>query len=86
MHEFNIYTEDLNRKKIEKLVSSYFDGFTILESVGYWKGKREKAVIIRILSGAEDSAKVKALALKIKKQNKQQSVIIVKKNTDVNFV
>ena len=73
---YRLYTEDINRRKVEVLVAKYFEGFTIIPATGYWQLKREQTIIIDIegeegnLIGCYES--VKSLCNDIKHLNKQE--------------
>lgn len=73
-----ILTEDKNRKLIVSLVSLYFEGFTIIPSIGFWKGEREKALTIEIATDnpKEDYKKAKKIAEIIKLFNEQETVLV----------
>jgi hypothetical protein len=77
MKLYRICTENINRDKVESIVNSYVDGFTILEGTGYWKGERESSLVIEI--AAEQSymhAVVRHIARDIKAENAQQAVLV----------
>lgn len=79
MQKINIYTED--KGNISELTAKFFDSFTLLPSVGYWKGKEEKSVVIVIIvlnraSAIAVHSKAIELARKIKQENKQEAVLV----------
>jgi len=81
---YRIYTENINRGKLEKLTGEYFEGFTVINAVGYWQGIKEKSVIIEIIGDRENLGKIKELATHIKINNKQSAVLIqIEKNRRV---
>lgn len=76
---YRIYTEDVNRDRIERICLEELTGFTITTGTGYWNGHREKCAVIDVLGREPDSDRDAVLraAGKIKKANKQESVIVV---------
>jgi uncharacterized membrane-anchored protein YitT (DUF2179 family) len=82
--KYSIYTENKNKELIEQVISEYFDGFTIIESVGYWKGTKESGLIIEII--CSDNMAVYRLAEDIKTLNKQESVLVTWTNVDSQFI
>lgn len=84
MKSFKIYTERLNEDKIKELLSISFDGFTIIHTKGCWKGTEENSLIIEILT--ENETLIKAIAQKIKHQNKQEAVLVTAHNVDCQLV
>lgn len=87
MIRYRIYTE--NKKDLDKLISKYFDNFTIYQGTGYYEGIKEKCSIIEILSKLEyenEIIKIFALILDIKIVNEQSSVIYTYEKINVNYV
>ncbi|MBW8002570.1 MAG: DUF3574 domain-containing protein [Planctomycetes bacterium] len=75
MYKFEILTEDKNRDKIIAEVSKFFDGFSITEQIGYWKGEQEKSLNIMIVGRYSDSRKIDRIASAIQNFNDQESVM-----------
>lgn len=73
---YRLYTEDKNREGIEQIISKYFDGFTLIPAIGYWKGNKEQSLIVEILSDKDVLPVVEQIAEEIKRVNDQQSVLI----------
>lgn len=61
----------------------YFDGFTIWNSTGYWKGEREDTIVIEIVT--DDTKSVYSLAKDYKSKFNQESVMIVIEDSKVKF-
>ena len=59
-------------------ITKYFDGFNVVDSVGYYKGKPERSKIVTIIVKAKDIAKAKELASIYAKKFQQDSVMLVK--------
>jgi len=72
---YRIYTEDINRNKIEAAANNLFDGFTLIPAIGYWKGIKENSIIIEIFTTDVDS--VFSLADQITEFNNQEAVLVV---------
>lgn len=79
----NNKTHKLEVGKIVGTVAKYYEGFTYYKSTGYWKGKREKSLIVEI-SGAKQN-EVKKLSKVLCKVLKQEAVAI-QKSTELSFV
>jgi len=77
MKLYRICTENVNRDKVEAIVSSYVEGFTILDAIGYWNGNREASLIVEI-AGEEKYLHylIQTIALHIKQANKQEAVMV----------
>ena len=73
---YRLYTE--RRSNLAELTSRYFDGFTLIDAVGYWEGNAEPSAIIEVIGTSFDYARVFALARDIRETNGQQSVYLVR--------
>lgn len=71
MKLYRIHTERFDN--LARLAGEYFDGFTIIESVGYWKGQQEKSVIIEVVT--ENSLYINLLVQDIISVNNQVEVL-----------
>ena len=79
MKLYRIFTENVNKQRICKLISGYFDGFTVFETTGYWKGCQEQSLCIEIMADSYDISvpgKINALSQAICLGNEQESVLI----------
>ena len=84
---YRIYTEDKNRETIVSIVSRWFDGFTLIETTGYYKGVKEKGLIIEVISEEPaDILKVQAIEQSIIRENGQECVLTVKAAETSNLI
>jgi len=86
-----IYTEDIKREKLLKLVSRYFQGFTMYKTTGYWKGLSEKSLCFEIIPDSlfNYHEQVKRLCKDIKIMNSQESVMVIEvkaESQEVSFI
>jgi hypothetical protein len=68
-----------NHSKLPDIVSRYFDGFTIIHALGFWKGKPESAAVIEIDMTNVDyniPARINSVVSDIKYECKQESVLV----------
>ena len=73
---FRIYTEAKNQHDIIRLTGKLFESFTLQPTVGYYKGKPEKSIVIEI-AGAREKA-INDLAQRIGEMNGQNSVMVMR--------
>ncbi|USD66145.1 DUF3574 domain-containing protein [Vibrio sp. SCSIO 43136] len=59
-------------------IEPQFDGFNIVDSVGYWKAEPEDSKIVTIILNAQDLHKAEAIAQVYAKRFDQDSVMLVK--------
>ena len=74
---YRILTEDINQEQVQKIVDSYYQGYTMYKAQGFWKGIKENSLIVEIISEAQNELdNVRALASKIKDYNHQEAVLV----------
>lgn len=83
---YRIYTEYKNRGNIIEYVSSWFDGFTTYNGVGYWRGQAESCLIIEIITDYKHHDDILRIAEYIQRHNTQESVAITVQNVEVKTV
>ena len=71
---YRIMTEDLNRQAVLSEVSKSFEGFTVREALGYWRGTPEASITIEIIT--DDKPGVLRVAEAIRVLNHQESVLV----------
>ena len=81
---FRIYTEDRNRWKVKAILNRLFASYTLLYSIGTWKGRVEHSMIIE-LDGVP-RADVEKAAREIKKVNAQDAVMVQEIAAETQFV
>ena len=59
-------------------ISKTFEGFNVVDSTGYYKGKPERSKIVTLIVEEKDIQKAKDLAKFYAKEFQQESVMIVK--------
>lgn len=74
---YRIFTENKNLKKIEAIVSKYFEGFSLIKSEGFWRLQKENSLIIEVITDDTDKL-INDMAKEIKTANKQEVVLIQK--------
>lgn len=84
MKRFVIHTENKNEKWIENLLSIGFDGFTVVNCRGFWKGAAEKSLEIIIYTA--NTELVRAMAERIKHHNKQEAVLITETDCKLELI
>jgi hypothetical protein len=70
-----VYTEDKNKREILRLVAKRFQSFTLQPTLGYYRGKPERSIVIEIVGAAQ--REVNAVARFIGAMNGQKSVLVL---------
>jgi hypothetical protein len=76
-----LYTEDKNREGIIRVLDSHFEGYTVIPTLGRWRGVNEQSLCIELIGA--DTARVLVAAEQIKVMNSQESVLVT---TDAHTV
>jgi len=80
---YRIYTERGNwTPKVLDATSELFDGFTVMNTVGYWKKQSETSMVIEIYTPKPEDDKVAQLAKTIKRLGNQESVLVLRIQAD----
>lgn len=86
---YRIVTEDKGdhwTQAVEILVSKSFDGFSISKQVGYYKGQKEKSIVIEINQTDDALGKVWILCEKIRDTLNQECVLLQTIASNSNFI
>ncbi|MET1255167.1 DUF3574 domain-containing protein [Aliikangiella maris] len=59
-------------------IANVFEGFNVVDSVGYYQGKAERSKIVTVIVEQKDIQKAKKIAALYARRFKQDSVMIVK--------
>jgi hypothetical protein len=89
MIRYRIYTERVKVPEIEAAVKSKFDGATMYNGTGIWRGEVEGNPTIEIVSLDFTLAfqqKVAELAAEIKRIGNQESVMVTAEPVEVKFI
>ena len=77
MKIYRICTEAKNVEEIERATAVLFEGFSIWQGAGFWRGTREQSLMIEIFSSELNAgALVRSLAQTIRDFNKQECVLV----------
>ena len=87
-----ILTQDKHRKWLLQTVAEYFPNFTVYKTLGWWRGGKERSLVIEVDTAGQSwmtqaivTTKVKNLCFKIKGYNKQESVLVQRVDVDSEF-
>jgi hypothetical protein len=71
---YQIFTEDVNRPEITRILDSRFTGYTLVPASSHWQGIAEPSVIAEIETTDRDA--VDSVADQIRVANHQQAVLV----------
>jgi hypothetical protein len=74
--KYEIFTENLNLNMVVKIVSSHFQGYSIVKQLGYWEGQQEQSLNIVIFGNSSDLCAIEDVIDRIKTLNKQHCILL----------
>ncbi len=80
----NNHTHEVEKSKAMLTLGCHFDGFNVLDSVGYYKGAQENSINVTI-AGA-DSSNVDAVASELCRVLEQDSILVWYPNGSYSFI
>jgi len=80
----NNQTKKLEKQKAITTTASYFEGFSVSQIAGYWKGKAEKTLLIEIET--IEKSKIVALAKTLARELQQQAIGVVETPDKMKFL
>lgn len=83
---YTLHTENVGRKGIADMVSKYFQGFSMTDSTGYYKGKAERSVAIVICATVTQAHIIRFLGKLIAQRNNQECVLITAQRVTGEYV
>ena len=80
-------SEEAWKRFCDKHVSAAFpDGYTVLESTGYWRTAKERAKVILVIAPANAKEKVLSVAEQYRKDFDQSAVLISSSKVEMDVV
>ena len=58
-------------------IATIFDGFNVVDSVGYYRGKPERSKLVTVVGTAEQLKEAKAIAARYASKFQQESVMVI---------
>lgn len=74
MTKYTLYTED--KGNLARIVRKYFESFTLIPGVGFWKDAHEPSLSIVIILPEPNPEQIGRLARNIRITNKQETVLV----------
>lgn len=71
-----------NTFETQVLAKTFYDGFNLVDSLGYYQGQPERSKIVTVIVTEKDMSKVKKVARQYATQFNQDSVMMVKVKVD----
>jgi len=69
-------TKELELPKALKILSFYYEGMSVSEIIGYWKGQSEKTALISIVCESVDYTQIKKVCGELNNELNQQAIMI----------
>ena len=82
----NNKTGILEKDKIEDVVGGFLDSFTMFEAIGYWKGQKEKSVVVEVILKEAKPDMVLGLCNQLKNKLEQDAVLVQRQAIISNLI
>lgn len=82
----NNQTHIVETKKALDILSSYYEGMSISELVGYWKGQQEKTMLASVVCETVDYTQVKQVCKKLNSELDQQAIMVEILDSNTLFI
>ena len=92
MIKYTLYTENKNIKSIKGILNLFYQGYTIINTQGYWRGKKENSLKIEVITEKTkkdliyNKIALNCIIKTIKKINNQQSILLTIENIKADFL
>lgn len=88
MTKYTIYTENKNIEGIKKILKTFkiIEGYTLINTTGYYQGQQEKALKIEILFTKHNNWTIKIVCNKIRELNNQEAVLYTVEQIKAEFI
>ncbi len=92
MKKINFYigsnnkTKELEKEKAIEILADSYEGMSISELIGYWRGSQEKTLLVSVVCEKVDYTLLKETAKKINKELEQEAVMIEVLNSNTIFI
>lgn len=86
MIQYKIYTENRKLGWIKSILNQYFTGYTIYKTEGYYKGRKEKSLVIEIITENNQwkyvELRLRTLVKMLKGYGSQNEVLVIKNHSE----
>ena len=79
-------TKELELEKALSILSSYYEGMSVSEIVGYWQGVREKTAQVSIVCERVDYTTIKNVCKKLNNDLNQQAIMVEVLESNTLFI
>jgi hypothetical protein len=82
----NNQTHILETEKALTIFAEYYEGMTTSELVGYWKGSREKTLLVSIVCETVDYPLIKTISKRINNELQQEATMVEVLDSNTLFI
>lgn len=79
-------THELEKDKALAILSSYYEGMSTSELIGYWKGQQEKTLLVSIVCDVVDYTQVKSICKHLNRDLNQQAIMVEVLDSNTLFI
>lgn len=82
----NNQTHELEQDKALNILSAHYEGMSVSELIGYWKGQQEKTLLVSIVCDTVDYTKVKRVCAELNTALNQDAVMVEILDSNTLFI
>jgi len=92
MKKINFYigannkTHKVEGSKALKVLAGVYDGMNVSELIGYWKGEKEKSLLVSIVAEKADYTQIKQVCKKLNSVLDQQAIMVEVLDSNALFI
>lgn len=92
MKKINFYigsnntTHELEANKAIAILASFYEGMSISELVGFWRGVKEDTLLISVVTEAVDYTQVKTACRKLNTELNQKAIMVEVLDSNTLFI
>jgi hypothetical protein len=82
----NNQTHQLETDKALSILSATYEGMNVSELIGYWKGEKEKSLLVSVVTETVNYTEVKQVCKKLNTELDQQAILVEVLDTTALFI
>ena len=79
-------THEIETDKALAILSAHYEGMSVSEIVGYWKGQQEKTLLVAVVCDSVDYTKVKRVCAELNTALNQEMILVEIVDTNALFI
>ena len=92
MKKINFYigsnnkTHKLEKEKALSILSSAYEGMSVSEIIGLWKGEKENSILVSVMTEKADYTQIKTICKELNRKLDQQAIMVEVLESNAIFI